>query len=95
MQLENQATADSNDSAGTEVAVLDADADGDGVIVAVNGPWTDFCEANNGNPVCTGIGVNYLEVCRRAGLDPGATEVAEAIEAALSGAIPTADRVLI
>lgn len=88
---ENELTAGQMSNAGIEVAVLDAE----GLIVAVNGPWTDFCEANEGNPALTGVGVNYLEVCRNAGDEPGATEVADAIMAALSGGEASADRVLI
>lgn len=86
---ETGATAGPIGSLGVEVAVLDAH----GVIVAVNGPWTDFCEANDGNPARTGVGVNYLEVCRKAGDEPGAREVAAAIRAALAGGVPTADRI--
>ena len=74
-----------------EVAVLDAD----GVIVAVNGPWADFCEANEGNPLTTGVGVDYLEVCRKAEPDPEATKVAAAIKAALVGSAPVAERIRI
>lgn len=76
-------------SLGIEVAVLDLD----GVIEAVNGPWTDFCEANDGNPAKTGVGVSYLEVCRAAGNEPGAQEVASAIRSALAGEVPSADRI--
>lgn len=88
---ENELTTGQMSNAGIEVAVLDAE----GLIVAVNGPWTDFCEANDGNPTLTGVGVNYLDVCRKAGDEPGATEVADAIMAALSSGGASADRVLI
>ncbi len=79
------------DRTAVEVAVLDAN----GVIVAVNGPWTDFCEANEGNPASTGVGVDYLDVCRRAGSEPGAREVAAAIEASLVGSAPVVERIQI
>ena len=77
------------DRADVEVAVLDAN----GVIIAVNGPWTDFCEANEGNPMSTGVGVDYLDVCRKAGSEPGAQQVAAAIEASLVGSAPVAERI--
>lgn len=76
---------------GIEIAVLDAE----GVIIAVNGPWTDFCEANEGNPATTGVGVNYLDVCQEAGSDPDAQRVAGAIRSALRGAAPVAERIQI
>ncbi|MFW2381233.1 MAG: PAS domain-containing protein [Acidimicrobiales bacterium] len=79
------------DSADIEVAVLDAK----GVIVAVNGPWTDFCDANDGNPALTGVGMDYLEVCSKASDEPGAKEVADAITAALAGGRPSVERIQI
>ncbi len=79
------------DRADVEVAVLDVN----GVIVAVNGPWTDFCEANEGNPLSTGVGVDYLDVCRKAGSEPGARQVGAAIEASLVGSAPVAERIQI
>ncbi len=88
---DNEVTAQSASAIDIEVAVLDAA----GAIVAVNGPWSDFCAANDGDPSLTGIGVNYLEVCRKAGDDPGAIEVADAIRAALVGDVPSAHRVQI
>jgi PAS domain S-box-containing protein len=39
--------------------------------------------------------VNYLEVCRKASDDPGATRVAEAILAVLADDVPSADRIQI
>ncbi len=86
-----EVTATSASAIDIEVAVLDSA----GVIVAVNGPWSDFCAANDGDPSLTGIGVNYLEVCRKAGDDPGAIEVADAIRTALVGDVPSAHRVQI
>jgi PAS domain S-box-containing protein len=88
-QPETRANAEPTGSVGIEVAVLDDR----GVIVAVNGPWTDFCEENDGNPARTGVGVDYLDVCHRAGDEPGAREVADAIQAALNGDGPSANRV--
>lgn len=86
-----EASTEPTGSVGIEVAVLD----NRGVIVAVNGPWTNFCEENDGNPARTGVGMDYLEVCRRAGDEPGAGEVADAIRAALAGDGPSADRIQI
>lgn len=88
---DNEVIGDPTTAIDIEVAVLDAS----GVIVAINGPWSDFCKANNGNPALTGVGVNYLEVCRKAGDEPGATEVADAIRTALAGDAPSAHRVQI
>jgi putative nucleotidyltransferase with HDIG domain len=51
------------DSVTTEIAVLDRD----GVIVAVNEPWSRFARDNSQTPgkeaSGTGVGTNYLEVC--------------------------------
>jgi len=53
-------------------AILDAipDAsvilDADGVIVAVNRAWRLFGLDNGGDPADVGVGVSYLDVCRRA-----------------------------
>jgi diguanylate cyclase (GGDEF)-like protein len=43
-------------------AVLDAE----GLIVAVNQTWRMFALDNGGDPIRTGVGVNYLDVCARA-----------------------------
>jgi two-component system sensor kinase FixL len=48
------------DSLTAEVAVLDKN----GTIVEVNDSWTQFAVANGGSPEATGVGVNYLDVCR-------------------------------
>lgn len=54
------------DSMDSHIAVLDHN----GVIVAVNKPWQRFTRANGIEPSkavqYTGIGINYLEVCRKA-----------------------------
>ena len=50
------------DSLSAEVAVLDKH----GTIVDVNDAWKRFALANGGSPETTGVGVNYLEVCRKA-----------------------------
>jgi PAS domain S-box-containing protein len=50
------------DSLPEHVAVLDED----GVVTMVNEPWERFAIENGGNPAGVSVGVNYLEVCRRA-----------------------------
>ncbi len=67
------------------IAVLDAT----GTIVAVNEAWDHFAQAN-GDPQLahTGMGVNYLDVCRAAKAtgDANAPQVLEGIGAVLTGA---------
>lgn len=65
------------------VAVLD----GRGVIAAVNQTWSRFAHENGGTIDATGVGADYLEVCRRAGDDPYARAAVEGIEGVLSGEI--------
>ncbi|MCC5952124.1 MAG: EAL domain-containing protein [Acidimicrobiia bacterium] len=48
---------------GPHIAAL---VDSAGAIVAVNRAWERFAELNEGSAEATGVGVNYLEVCRRA-----------------------------
>ena len=50
------------DSLTAEIAVLEKD----GTICAVNEAWRRFSHENSGDPEATGIGVNYLDVCRSA-----------------------------
>jgi signal transduction histidine kinase len=59
----------------------------DGTIVATNGAWTLFAEENGGDPARAGVGVNYVDVCRRAAAegDHGAKEALEAITAVGEG----------
>ena len=66
------------------VAVLDDKGD----IVVVNRAWTNFAAANGASPVCgVAVGVNYLDVCRRAsGVDAVARQALDGLEAVLSGA---------
>ena len=44
------------------VAILDTD----GVIVDVSDSWTQFAKANGASLDSVGVGINYLDVCRRA-----------------------------
>jgi PAS domain S-box-containing protein len=64
------------------VALLDKD----GVIVDANDLWRRFAQENGGSPESTGIGVNYLDVCRRS-IDscPEAAYVIEGIRAVMAG----------
>lgn len=70
-------------------ALPDATAvvDRDGVIVAVNFAWRMFTLDNAGDPATTGVGVNYLEVCRRSAATgcSDANEVSAGLRAVLDG----------
>jgi diguanylate cyclase (GGDEF)-like protein len=68
-----------------QVALLDRD----GVVVSVNRAWRDFGLANGAHPT-TGLGSNYLELCRRAAEDgePEAAQAADIVAAALTGSEP-------
>lgn len=75
----------------SQIAVLDHS----GVIVAVNQPWIQFGLENSlepgKSPPNTGVGVNYLDVCRNS-LSNGAQDVGlaiEGIQAVLDRALPT------
>ena len=65
------------------IAVLDKS----GTIIAVNKAWRDFSSCNGAQPEAIGIGVNYLDVCRRASQAGSreATAAAEGIEAIIAG----------
>ena len=64
-------------------AVLDAE----GTIVAVNHAWRMFSVDNGGDPVKTGVGVSYVDVCVRAAAAgcPDAIAVHACLEAVLGG----------
>jgi PAS domain S-box-containing protein len=68
-----------------QVATLDRD----GVVIAVNEAWTRFAEQNGGDSSRVAVGVNYLEVCRRAtdAGDPSAHGALAAILAVRDGRI--------
>ncbi len=69
------------------VAVLDRT----GHIIAVNPAWEEFGRSNGaGDPSKVGVGVNYLEVCRRASdqQSPKAAEALAGIQAVLDGSRP-------
>lgn len=72
-----QASAELNravlDSVSSQMAVLDRD----GIIIAVNDAWRRFARAHSGSPeqeARTGIGINFLEVCRQQGALGGGGE---------------------
>jgi diguanylate cyclase (GGDEF)-like protein len=81
-------------------AVLDAlpDAtavlDQSGTIVSVNLAWRMFTLDNGGRPKDTGVGVSYLDVCRRAAAQgcEDAAEVLEGLQAVLAGETVESDR---
>jgi signal transduction histidine kinase/CheY-like chemotaxis protein len=58
-------------SAGDDLARLALDAmreqvclvDATGTIVYANTAWTAFARDNGGDPACSGVGINYLQVC--------------------------------
>src|SRR5262249_43522137 len=50
------------DSLAANIAVLDRD----GTIIAVNDAWKRFAKENGGAAIADSVGVNYLDVCRRA-----------------------------
>jgi WD40 repeat protein/serine/threonine protein kinase len=74
------------DSLSPQVAVLDRT----GLIVAVNEAWQRFAVENDGKPESIGVGVNYLEVCRRAASvgEALAQQVVDGLEAVLAGSRP-------
>ena len=71
------------DSLSAHIAILDEA----GEIIAVNGMWRAFAEANGSDPARVSEGANYLSVCESAtGLNAGeAAAFAEGIRAVLSG----------
>src|SRR5918994_2319239 len=71
------------DSLSAHIAILDES----GEIIAVNGVWRAFAEANGGDPRWVSEGANYLRVCESAA-DLNAEEAAafaEGVRAVLSG----------
>jgi two-component sensor histidine kinase len=63
------------DALAAQIAVLDAQ----GTIIAVNAAWEQFGRTHDAPPVTwTGLGLNYLDVCRRAAA-AGSAEAQEAL----------------
>jgi PAS domain-containing protein len=71
------------DALAAHIAVLDAQ----GTIVAVNAAWERFGRARQAPAsVRAGVGLNYLEVCRRAADEsPEAEEAVRGLQAVLQG----------
>jgi signal transduction histidine kinase len=76
---------------GAEIAVVDRN----GVIVAVNDEWVDFCRRNGGDPLRCGVGASYLAACDRAAGDPAADAVGAALRAAIEGRRSVSARVTV
>src|SRR5262245_24696613 len=72
------------DSLAANIAVLDRD----GNIIAVNEDWRRFARENGGAAIADSVGINYLDVCRRAQEQgDGQIEATQAgIQAVLDGA---------
>ena len=80
-QALNQAVLD---SIAANIAVLDRD----GNIIAVNEDWNRFAQENGGAAIADSVGINYLDVCRRA-QEQGNGEIEatlDGIQAVLDGA---------
>ncbi len=79
------------DSMMSQIAVLDSS----GVILAVNKPWQRFALENGLQPGVpaprTGVGVNYLDICRGVSEDEAehAVNAARGIQAVIDGDLPT------
>lgn len=69
------------DSLPFNISVLDPS----GEILAVNKGWREFAAANGMDDAVAGIGVNYLDVCRDAALDPNARAALEGIQDVIQG----------
>jgi two-component system, chemotaxis family, CheB/CheR fusion protein len=72
------------DALPNQVALLDRT----GKITLVNKAWSDFAERNGGRPEATGVGVDYLGICRRSlGSDAGG--LPSHLKDLVDGRIPT------
>ncbi len=66
------------------VAIVDKD----GFIVQVNDRWEKFAQENGADPKSVGVGVNYLDICRRTQAScPEMREVLEGILAVMNGSV--------
>src|SRR5262245_33757123 len=72
-------------SLAAHIAVLDRD----GTIIAVNEAWKRFAHENGIDPARSGVGVNYMEVCRRSqeAYDGEARKALNGIQAVLDGTL--------
>jgi PAS domain S-box-containing protein len=64
--------------------------DAGGTIIAVNEGWGTTMGQHGGDPGRASVGVNYLDVCRRAGDDADARRAHDAIQSVLKGRQPRA-----
>ncbi len=71
------------DALSAHVAVIDCE----GRIVAVNRAWSQFAADNGGKAGLTGVGVNYLDICRKAAEQgaPSARAALLGLESVLAG----------
>ena len=69
------------DSLTANIAILDPT----GRILAVNSSWSKFADENQAADANLGVGANYLDVCRSAGLDPNARAALYGILGVMSG----------
>ena len=69
------------DSLSAHIAILDES----GGIIAVNGAWRTFAQANGGDPEKVCEGVNYLQVCEQGSGSEEGPPFAQGIRAVLSG----------
>ena len=67
--------------------------DGSGFITATNQAWRAMGEQNGARPESSGVGVNYLDVCRQAADSghPDAKEVLEGLTSVLDGEVDESD----
>jgi signal transduction histidine kinase/ABC-type uncharacterized transport system substrate-binding protein len=60
--------------------------DNEGTILEVNQRWVDFATANDNPPIAkVAAGVNYLDICRKAGTNEEAEEALRGIQSVLTG----------
>lgn len=86
IDLPAQAVQAALDALQETIAIVDSR----GVICAVNAAWTEFMQANGGDPQSCGVGANYLTACDQA-QGPCSDEgppVAQGLRAVLSGERP-------
>ena len=71
------------DALPAHIAILDAE----GVIVAVNEPWSRFAAENSHDPSSAGVGCNYIRVCERSWGESAeeAQDIAVGIRAVIDG----------
>jgi PAS domain S-box-containing protein len=68
----------------SHIAVLDES----GNITQVNQAWAGFAERNGAAASCTGVGVNYFEVCRARGATAEVEQILSGVQAVIDGSAP-------